>query len=82
MLSKTEASYLYPLASFTLAAAGTRVVSAQVNVVRVYAAATTTLTFGGSGAVVNLAPGYEYFRVRGGETLTAGGACTVTEMTG
>lgn len=76
-----EASYLYPSASFILGAAGTRVISAYITVVRILATAAGNATFSGSGAVVPIPANVpEYFRVRPGETVTASVGFTLTEM--
>lgn len=79
---KNEAGYLYPIRAVAVGAAGTYTVeSVGVLVVRVMCATAGTLTFGGTGAVVALAPNlYEYFRVRPGEILTCSAATNVASM--
>lgn len=79
---KNEAAYLRPIGTTSaLVSTGTHTVDAYATVVRVYAAAETTLTFGGTGTVVKIAAAFpEYFRTAPGEVLTAGGALEVTNM--
>lgn len=79
---RNEASYLKPLASFVLGAAGTRVISQFCTVVRIYTTTAGNATFSGTGAVVPLGVvNPEYFRVTPGETVTASAGFTITEMT-
>lgn len=85
---KNEATYLYPIRAVAVPAAGVGVAgtytveSVGVDVVRVMCTTAGTLTFGGTGAVVALAPNiFEYFRVRPGEVLTCSAATNVASMT-
>lgn len=83
--TRTEAVYLYPHKTTTLAALGTLVPDPYIQVIRVTASVATTLTWttAPNAPVMPILANVEhYFRVRPGETLTAQGAMVIAQMTG
>lgn len=81
-MSKNYEGYLRPIRSQQVLAAGTFAMGQFNTVARIYAAATTQVTFNGTGTTLTIVGGAppEYFRTMPGGTITATGAVEITEM--